>query len=302
MTQISHAVAPPMPSAPIGPGGDRQPDVSAKNTLSPTTPAPAAQQVSAANAQTHNATPAGSRSAARGERDHITARNHSRLVKTLKWTLPMLVVGTIGMFGASIAMNLVPNVEVTMDSSLIEDGRVVMKNPRMKGVDKQNRAFEVIATRAITDLANPAEVELEGIDAKVPVNATTFADVKADQGFYNNTEEVLLLRNNVRMSGARGMDISMEDARINMKDGTLASDKPVEVTSQQADISANAISVEDNGARIVFTERVRMTIKQPVARGQEPSETGNEPGTATPITQLRPALANPTVSQNEATQ
>ncbi|MEM1039202.1 MAG: LPS export ABC transporter periplasmic protein LptC [Pseudomonadota bacterium] len=302
MTQISHAVAPPMPSAPAAPGVDRQPAVSAKNTHSTTPSTSAAPQASDPRAQIRTHPPAGSRSAARGERDHITARNHSRRVKTLKWALPMVVVGTLGVFGASIAMNLVPNVEITMDSSLIEDGRVVMKNPRMKGVDKQNRAFEVIATRAITDLANPAAVELEGIDAKVPVNASTFANVKADQGFYNNTEEVLLLRNNVRMSGARGMDISMEDARINMKDGTLASDKPVEVTSQQAEISANAISVEDNGARIVFIERVRMTIKQPVTRGQEPLATGVDVGTSTPVTQLRPALASPTVSQNEATQ
>jgi len=217
---------------------------------------------------------------ARTAHDHSRAKNHSRLVSGLKWAFPVTAIGIVAVFGISIATNLVPNVELTMDSSLIEDGRVVMKNPKMKGVDKQNRNFEVIATRAITDLANPAEVELEGIDAKVPVNAKTFADVKADRGFYNNTKEVLILRDNVRMSGARGMDIRLEDAHIDMKSGTLVSDKPVKVTSERADISANTISVENNGEKIVFTDRVRMTITQPVERGTD--KTAN--------LQLRPAV------------
>lgn len=252
MTQISHAAA-PMPAAPA------------------VARAPAPKLVQQAPPAQPQSPPVETRTAARQEQVHLRARSHSRLVTALKWAFPVTVVGVVAVFVISVAANLDPNIELTMDSSLIEDGRVVMKNPKMKGVDKQNRPFEVIATRAMTDLTNPAAVELEGIDAKVPINATTFADVKADQGFYNNTEEVLLLRNNVRMSGARGMDIRMEDARINMKNGTLASDKPVTVKSDRTNISANAISVEDNGAKIVFTDRVRMTITQPVERGKKQS-------------------------------
>lgn len=198
---------------------------------------------------------------------HRRAKRHSHIVFGLKWALPVCAVVTVGSIGISIAANYIPEIQIALDTSLIEDGRVVMKNPHLKGVDRQKRPFELTATRAITDLSNPSQVELEMIDAKVPVDDKTFADVKANHGQYDNKNEILVLRENVQLNGARGMDIRLEDARINMKTGNMVSSNPVTVKSDRTDISANAISVERNGAKIVFTENVRMTINQPVARG-----------------------------------
>ena len=137
-----------------------------------------------------------------------------------------------------------------------------MKEPKLAGVDKNDRAYDVRAFRAIQDLTNPGTVELEKIDAKLPIGANAFAHVDADAGSYDTTNEKLNLRDNVTVKSARGMNIAMEEADIDIKTGEMVSQKPVSVTSNDADISANSVKVTDNGKRILFKDRVKMTIRR----------------------------------------
>ena len=69
------------------------------------------------------------------------------------------------------------------------------------------------------------------------------------------------------------MDISLQDANIDIKTGIMESDNPVNVQSKNTNISADSVRVEDGGERILFNNRVKMTIVRPVERGA--SEQGN---------------------------
>jgi lipopolysaccharide export system protein LptC len=205
----------------------------------------------------------------RSEQDFQAARAHSSRVSKLKKLLPLTALLLVFGFGASAMVSFVPNVEVEVSGSSLEDGKLVMKEPKMAGFDKNNRAYDVKASRAIQDLKTPGMIVLESIDALVPMDEKNMADVTADNGVYNSDTEKLVLRDNVLIKGARGMDIKLEEANIDMKTGTMQSSKPVFVTSQDTDLSADSVTVEDNGARIVFKNRVRMTIRKPISRGEQ---------------------------------
>lgn len=69
------------------------------------------------------------------------------------------------------------------------------------------------------------------------------------------------------------MDISLQDANIDIKTGIMESHNPVNVQSKNTNISADSVRVEDGGERILFNNRVKMTIVRPVERGA--SEQGN---------------------------
>ena len=74
------------------------------------------------------------------------------------------------------------------------------------------------------------------------------------------------MRKEITVRGARGMDIDLVDAQIDLKAGTLVSTNPVEVRSKTATLQADEIRVENSGERIVFTNRVRMTIQSSALR------------------------------------
>ena len=202
--------------------------------------------------------------------DFSRAKRHSILVKLLKVVLPISAATLVIFFAASSILSYVPISDVSVEKVGLNDGKLVMNKPKLSGFDKKNRPYDVKAATAIQDLKKPGLIELKTIDANLPLDATSFARVNAENGTYDSTNEKMVLRNNVTIKGARGMNISMQEALIDMKSGSMVSDKPVIVESGETDISANTLRVEDNGKRIIFKDNVKMIIKRPISRGVKP--------------------------------
>lgn len=207
----------------------------------------------------------------RSDKDFARANRHSRLVSILKLALPAAACLMLFIFISSALLSYVPLADVSVDSAGLKDGKLVMERPKMDGFDKNNRPYKVKAEQAIQDLTNPDVVELLAIDARLPMDATSFADVDAKSGTYNSVKETLLLHDKVTIKGARGMDIFLEDADIDIKTGSMKSQKPVKVISHDTNITADSVEVGQNGKRILFKDRVKMTITRPIKRGTSDS-------------------------------
>ncbi len=203
----------------------------------------------------------------RGVADFNRARRHSRLVFLMKAVLPVLATTLVGVFVMLVLTAQLPVADVSIDKVSLSEGRLVMEQPKMAGFDRNSRPYDVQAVQAIQDLAQPGKVLLNKIDAKIPFDATSFADIGAMSGVYDTKSEKLFLDENVTITGARGMDVHLKDADIDINSGSLASEKPVTVNSENTNISADSIRVEKGGDRILFNQRVKMTITRPVERG-----------------------------------
>ena len=202
--------------------------------------------------------------------DFSRARRHSIFVKLLKIVLPISAAALVVFFAASSILSYVPVSGASVEKVGLNDGKLVMNKPKLSGYDKKNRPYDVKAATAIQDLKKPGLIELKTIDANLPLDATSIARVNAESGTYDSTNEKMELRNNVTIKGARGMNISMQEALIDMKSGSMVSGKPVTVDSGETDISANSLRVEDNGKRVIFKDNVKMIIKRPISRGVKP--------------------------------
>ncbi|MCJ8309997.1 MAG: LPS export ABC transporter periplasmic protein LptC [Rhizobiaceae bacterium] len=209
----------------------------------------------------------------RSSDDFDRAHRHSKRVAVLKKALPATAATIIVVFFALAVTAHIPIANISVDEIGLKEGKLVMEKPKMAGFDKKSRPYDVRALQAIQDLAKPGKVLLNTIDAKLPMNANSFADIDAKSGIYDTESEKLFLNEDVNIRGARGMDISLQDANIDIKTGIMESDNPVNVQSKNTNISADSVRVEDGGERILFNNRVKMTIVRPVERGA--SEQGN---------------------------
>ncbi|TGV63092.1 LPS export ABC transporter periplasmic protein LptC, partial [Mesorhizobium sp. M2D.F.Ca.ET.160.01.1.1] len=103
-------------------------------------------------------------------------------------------------------------------------------------------------------------IELEGIDAKVPVGTDNVAAVKASHGTYDRDGNTMKLNSDVTITTTDGMQAKFKSVFLDMGKGTMKTDDPVDVSRGGSRITADSMSVQDNGKVLVFENRVRVNI------------------------------------------
>lgn len=195
------------------------------------------------------------------EREYQEALKHSTKVKFWKITFPIIgVLVILGIMGALFIKSFaVP--DITVERIDISDGKLVMENPELSGFDKNKRPYNLTATKAIQDASNPNQVELEDILAELPMDETITATIKAGNGIYDADAKTLELSKTVNLETSSGMVLILEDASVDIGNSIMHTNNPITGKSAQADISSNAMMIEDGGNKLIFEGRVRMTLR-----------------------------------------
>jgi lipopolysaccharide export system protein LptC len=206
----------------------------------------------------------------RSEREFARARRHSRLVRLLKIGLPILaIVIVIGGVAVTWLARSLPD-DVSVASASLDNGRIVMEDPRMSGFDKAGRPYSMIAQRAIQSL-DGGGVELEVVKANVAVREGTTADIVARLGHYDQKAQQLRLYEGVSVETTDGMTIKLEDARIDLAAGDMVGQGPVTIDMPNQTITAGSLNVKDGGKLLSFGDGVKMTLLPSAAEGAAPA-------------------------------
>lgn len=201
----------------------------------------------------------GPRDDSRSEREFARARRHSRLVSLMKVGLPLvaavIVVGGIAVtwFARSLPDNLSAN------AVTLEDGRLVMEDPRMSGFDKNDRPYSMIAERAIQSISGGG-IDLDGIKANVTVGDDSTADILAAKGHYDPETQQLRLYDDIKVDTTSGMTIRLSEASIDLSGGNMIGAGPVEIETPNQTIEAGSLNVQNGGKNLSFGDRVKMTL------------------------------------------
>ncbi len=187
------------------------------------------------------------------------AARHTRLVRILKIGLP--VVAAAILVGGLTLVWLARSVseDVAVSSAAIDDGSVVMQDPRMSGVDSKNRPYQLIATRAVQSL-DGGGITLEAIQAKVPIGEDATADIRSDTGYYDATAGTLQLSKGISVETTNGVSVRLAGADIDLSSGTMDGRGPVVIRSGTQTIEAQSLKVSDSGKFLSFGGRVKMLI------------------------------------------
>lgn len=198
---------------------------------------------------------------ARGAEAFARAERHSRRVRSLKYWLPGLAIaGVIGFVAWSYIA--IPNLDgVNVQGAAISDGKLVMANPKLDGFTRDNLPYTMTALRAVQDLKQTNVIQLEDIDAKVPVGPENSATIVAKSGTYDNGKNTLVIDSAIKLTTTDGMTANLQSASMDINSGTMTTSDPVEIVMNGSKITAESLNISDNGKVLVFEHRVRVDIQ-----------------------------------------
>jgi lipopolysaccharide export system protein LptC len=188
------------------------------------------------------------------------AQRHSRRVRILKLAVPLVAAVIAVAFPVYSYLAAPVSIQVQADGSAFADGKLVMANPKLNGFTKQDLPYSMTALRAIQDVSKQGIIDLEGIDAKLPLSADNVAAVNASHGTYNRDGNTMSLTSDVTITTTDGLEAKFKSVFLDMGKGTMKTSDPVDVSRGGSRITADSMSIQDNGKIVVFENRVRVNI------------------------------------------
>ena len=216
-----------------------------------------ARPIEPTNAEAVLAPPADGR--ARGDA-FDRAQRHSRRVRVLKFAVPVAAALIAVAFPVYSYLAAPVSVKIQAEGTAFSNGKLVMANPKLNGFTKQKQPYSMTALRAIQDVSTQGIIELEGIDAKVPIASDNVAVVKASHGTYDRDGNTMNLTSDVTITTTDGMQAKFKSVFLDMGKGTMKTGDPVDVSRGGSRITADTMSVQDNGKVLVFENKVRVNI------------------------------------------
>lgn len=188
------------------------------------------------------------------------AERHSRRVRRLKIVLPLLAIVLGAGFVGYSYLSTPASVSIQTDGSAFAEGKLVMNSPKLEGFTKDGRPYSVKATQATQDYEKQDIINLDGIDARMPVEEANWARVEAVSGVYDRTANTLDVPTDILVTTTDGLVAKLKSAFLDINNGSLKSTTPVDIQAHGSRITADSMSVLDNGQRVIFETRVKVYI------------------------------------------
>jgi lipopolysaccharide export system protein LptC len=181
-------------------------------------------------------------------------------VRLLKTVLPVLAFAMAASFIAYSYRTSPDAIAVSADGAAYSDGKLVMANPKLDGFTKDNRPYNMTAARAIQDFQDEGIVELEGINAKLPMDEGNWASVTAPGGTYDRDKNTLDINGIMIITTSDGMVAKLKSAYLDIGQGGMKTDEAVDIQLKDAEVTSDSMTVLENGKVMIFENRVRMNI------------------------------------------
>jgi lipopolysaccharide export system protein LptC len=194
------------------------------------------------------------------------ARRHSRLVRVLRVTVPVVVVSSLASTVLATYLNplrMLPNMP-SVDNVVISGSKITMEKPRVSGYTQEGRAYDMSAVAARQDLTKPDIVELQSLAAKLQMEDQSTMQLVADKGLYNAKSEVLELEKNIVLT-SKDYEGLLSQATVEIRSGHVVSKEPVQLKMLQGQLNAKQLEIKDSGDIVRFTGGVSMHFKLPPA-------------------------------------
>jgi lipopolysaccharide export system protein LptC len=205
------------------------------------------------------------------------ARRHSVLVRILKAVLPLMAAGILSLY--VIPSFLSHSIDegrgrASVKAITIEAGALKMLQPRVKGVNERQEAYDIVADSATQAARNADVMYLEKIRGKLTGQDGKITTLTAPDGIHNNKTEEMRFEHGAVVNREPGMVATFKTGTAYMKQQLLISKTPVTVRLHESTIEADGMTLYWGEQRAVFEGNVRTHVeRQPV---QGASSSGRE--------------------------
>ena len=198
-----------------------------------------------------------------GDRVFRAAARHSRFVRFLRNAIPAGILAIVVIIIVATFFNpyrLIAAFPIDPGKISLSGTKIVMELPRLNGFTTDSRPYELTARAAAQDLTKPEILELKDIDAVVELKDGQRVTIKSINGIYDTKGELLKLNDHIVLNSTSGYEGHLSEATVNVGNGNIVSESPVEVKLPDGLLNANRLEVKENGAVILFGGGVEMTL------------------------------------------
>ena len=149
-----------------------------------------------------------------------------------------------------------PEAEATAPVS----NQIVVTRSTLTGFDDDRLPYSVTAASAVQDAAEPNRVHLETVAAELRRPSGDVLSLTARTALFDSKSEMLRLDGDVTLVTAGRFVARMAQAEITLSDKRLRAQNPVSVTFDRGEITAGGLEITDDGNRVVFLNRARVTF------------------------------------------
>jgi len=157
-------------------------------------------------------------------------------------------------------LRVLSGMPVDVGSLVVSGTKIKMNQPRLAGVTRDNRRYDMIAQAAAQDVTKPDMIELHGIRATMEMKDNVTFETTAKDGLYNTKTEHLTLTQNIVVTSSSGYQAFLNEAVVDVRGSKITSEKPVEVKTATWTINANRMEVADSGDLMRFERGVFVTL------------------------------------------
>ncbi len=133
-------------------------------------------------------------------------------------------------------------------------------NALFTGTDKRNRPFTITAQSANQSATNKNAVQLNLPKADLTLKDGAWVAMSSKTGLYDRELQTLDLTGDVSMFQDGGYEFRTRSIRIFLNDNTVTGKEPVQGQGPFGMLSAAGVRLLDQGKRIMFTGKTRLTI------------------------------------------
>jgi lipopolysaccharide export system protein LptC len=189
------------------------------------------------------------------------ASRHSIIVRALRVFIPFGSVGLAALLVVGyVIARMTDDSGANVNAAPVTGGLLTMHAPRLTGFQPDARSYEVTAKSATQDIARQTEVGLNNPAAKIEMMANSFARIIAQTGIYDTAGENLTLKKDIKIVTDSGYDVSLNNAEIDLKNGSIVTKDAVKVEMKDGRIDAKTMQASESGTRIIFSGGVKSTF------------------------------------------
>lgn len=191
------------------------------------------------------------------------ARRHSRRVRVLRVLIPVVMVAGLAGAGLAVWLNplrLLAQLPVTASGVSLSGTRMTMTEPKLAGYTRDGRRFELSASAAAQDIARADVISLERPHALFELSEHSKLEMRALEGIFDRKANVLTLRRDIVIGTTDGHEARLSEAVVDLREGTITSNLPVEVNTQHGTLRGNRLEVSKSGEVVRFDGGVEMLI------------------------------------------
>jgi lipopolysaccharide export system protein LptC len=183
----------------------------------------------------------------------------------VRWLRLGVPAGIAAVLLAVVAANYMPQVGSfrlpgELGKLVIRGTKITMQQPKLTGFTADSRSYEFTANTAAQDITKPDLVELQQLHAKMQMEDKSTVEMTASTGTYDMKSEKLFLNDHIVLVSSSGYEGRLSEAVVDMKEGTVVSEKPVEVKMLNGFLNSKRLEIAEKGTVLRFDAGVSMTL------------------------------------------